>query len=201
MYSAADIDLYERCVYPVYGHLMGHTKIYNLSEMEQNNFIEEFIRIRKETDDVILKKMLFDSNWRCSLVGAWLIFSKNKGNFTNWIGQFLLQGKAGVVGYCYALNKFATLGGAQFLIDYLRKELQFDRFPQEKFQDFAYISLLNIDRKNGQNNIQEIQILWDRFVNTEYSKSGSKLIDSEKWGNVEGRSLEFEKMYNFIDNI
>jgi hypothetical protein len=200
MHSSFDNNFYEKYINPIYGHLMGHSQIFNLPQAAQDEFIKEFTRIKNEIDEENLKKMLFDVNWRCNLVSAWLIFSGNRLDFSTSVGNLLLQGKAGVVGFCYVLSKFENTESIQFLLEYLKKELQFDKFPDEKFQDIAYLALLHIDKQTGQNNINEIRGLWDRFLNAEFTR-GFKLEKSAKWGNIESQYCNFVKMYNFVDSI
>ena len=119
------MDTYDVFVGPIYGHLMSHTKIFSKPIEEQTNFKQKVVGILSNTTDIILKKLLWDSNWRYSLVGSWLIFLKDKTEFTNDIGKFLLQGKQGTVGYCYTLAKFGTTQCSEYLSNYLEKELYF----------------------------------------------------------------------------
>lgn len=195
METKQNIELYWKWVAPVYGPLCG-----NDWETEPQDWCAPFVKIKKEVDDETIAQLLWNDNWRCSLVGAWLCFSLNKTHFAQDIGECLLRGKAGVVGYCHALAKFRTPASAQFLTDYLKKELLFDGFPNEKFQDTAYLALLHTDIRLKTSHIQTIQPLWNRFISFEFGNAKKyRFADAPKWAHIEGRYAEFARFHAFME--
>lgn len=197
------MDRYKQFVAPIYGHLMSHTKIFSKTIEEQANFKEKVVEILSNTTDTILKELLWDTNWRCSLVGSWLIFLKVKTEFTNDIGKVLLQGKAGAIAYCYTLAKFRTNECSVYLTNYLDKELHFDKFPKEKFQDVALYALIYIDKKNDTNYSRQFldaNGLWTKFIEFDFG-GGFKLSDYPKWGNLDKNYEEFVCMIDFMNSI
>jgi hypothetical protein len=111
----------------------------------------------------------------------------------------LLQGKAGTVGYCYAFAKFGTANAAQYLVQYLEKEL---RRTEEAFQDTALYSLKYIDKSRGLNYAESILTsngLWDNFVRREHGIMKFKLSKYDRWNSVDKHFDNFIKMFDFID--
>ena len=196
------MDRYSEFVEPIYLQLIGQ---YILSSDidEQKHFKERVGIVLANTTDFDLQKLLCDDNWRASLVGAWLIFIKNKTEFTNEIGRFLLQGKGGTVGYCYALAKFGTKECSDCLIKYLEKELYFDKFPKETFQDIALSALLYIDKVNDTDISRQFTApegLWTKFVQFDFG-GRRKLADYPRWGDIDENFKQFELMFDFINSI
>jgi len=197
------VDTYKQFVDPIYGHLMSHTKIFSKAIEEQTNFKEKVVGILSNSTDTILKELLWDRNWRCSLVGSWLIFLNDKTEFINDIGKFLLQGKAGVIGYCYTLAKFGTNECSVYLTNYLDKELHFDKFPTEGFQDVALYALIYIDKNKGTNfskQFLDTNGLWTKFIEFDFG-GRYKLSDYPKWGNFDKNYEEFVCMIDFMNSI
>jgi len=196
-----EIELYQRYVDPVYLPLMG-TVILTQSNEEKEGFKHKFKQIVSESDDDLIKKLLRNSNWRFSLVGAWICFIKNKTEMSDEIGKMLLQGKSGTVGYCYALAKFKTNETAQYLIQYLEKELK--RVNDETFQDTALYSLKYIDKIKGTNYADLILKKdgpWDNFVNHEHGIKGFKLSQGDRWSNIDKHFNKFVQMLDFIEDL
>ncbi|KFF04884.1 DUF6000 family protein [Flavobacterium reichenbachii] len=188
-------------VNPVYGHLMTHTDIFKKPDQEQNDFKQKFTEIAADASDDIIKKLLWNDNWRFSMVGSWLIFAKNKTEFITEIGTLLLSGKAGTIGYCYTLAKFATPKCSEYLAGYLEKELRFEKIPTEKFQDTAIYALVYIDKKNKTNFSKpflEPSGLWTKFIEFEFR---GKLKDSSKWGDFEANYKNFVSMFEFMNSL
>src|SRR5262245_62039603 len=117
-------EIFKKYVDPVYLSLMGTVMLIEPAE-EREKFKQKMAAILADADltDDMLKLLLWSSDWRYSLVGAWLIFIKNKTAFTDDIGKFLLQHKGGVIGYCFALAKFGTSACVDYLVCYLEKDL------------------------------------------------------------------------------
>lgn len=188
-------------VEPIYGHLMTHTHIFQKPTEEQLEFKQKLIDIVEITTDDILRKLLGNINWRFSLVGSWLVFIKNKTEFTNEIGEFLISGKAGTIGYCYCLAKFGSKECSEYLTKYLEEELQFEKFPVEKFQDIAIYALIFIDKKNKTNFSEKFlkpSGLWTKFIDFEFR---GKLKNSSRWREFEINYNNFVNMFNFMNHI
>jgi hypothetical protein len=197
-------DIFKKYVDPVYGPLMGNAMEFQPVE-EQLIFKQKMAEIVTDqvlTDDM-LKLLLWNSNWRCSLVGAWLIFIKNKTAFTDDICKFLLQSRGGVIGYCFALAKFGTLTCSENLVSYLEKELHFDKFPTERFQDTAMYALVYLDNKNAttfSKQFLEPNGLWTKFIECKYLKE-HQLKDSVRWGQFDENYKSFVSMFDFMNTL
>lgn len=186
----------------VYGPLISYS-FSSMTEKEINNFKIAFKKLINSKETEFIRRLIFDSNWRTSMVGGWLAFKKNSIELTDDIGKALQIGKAGVTGYCFALAKFGTAPAAKYLIDYLDKELVFDKFPQEKFQDLALNALMYIDE--SQNTIYTKEVLkggglWDNFINFEQLPNRA-LSNFDRWGNMTKNYSRFKLGYEFIEQI
>lgn len=111
------MSLKESTILNLYGHLMFHSKIYEKEIEEQSIFKNDFIKLRDSLTQTELKELLWNSNWRYSLVGAWVVFSLNKVEFKEDIGKFLNQGKGGIIGYLFVLAKFGDEVSANYIIE------------------------------------------------------------------------------------
>jgi len=196
-------NTFKKYVEPIYGHLMTRTMIFQQPIDVQLEFKQKVVEALADVTDDILKKLLWDSNWRFSLVGSWLIFIKNKTEFIDDICKFLLQGKAGTIGYCFTLAKFGTLQCSEYLTSYLKKELFFDKSPIERFQDTAIYSLVYIDNKNKTSfskQFLEPSGLWTQFIEYEFLKN-KRLKDSSRWGSFDENYQNFVCMLDFMNTI
>nr|MBU3857803.1 hypothetical protein [Flavobacterium sp. MC2016-06] len=182
---------------------MTHTKIFDQPIEEQIVFKQNLIRIAKNVSNDTINELLININWRNSLVGAWLAFVNNQSDLLNSIGELLLKGKAGTVGYCYALAKFHTVESSYYLLTYLERELYFEKFPNERFQDIALYALMYIDKQNKTefaNELLKPNGLWNKFVDYEFMTS-FKLSNSNRWNNILDHYNDFEKMLEFINAV
>ncbi len=182
---------------------MCHTAIFQLPIEEQLKFKNKLEEVLTKTNDDILNNLLWDNNWRCSLVGSWLIFLKNRTQFINDIGKLLIQNRSGTIGYCYALAKFGTKECSQYLTEYLNSELRFEKFPNERFQDIALFAIIYIDNKNKTDfskQFKEPNGLWTKFVEFEFMNK-FKLEDSKRWGNVDEKYNDFASMLEFMNKL
>ena len=198
-----EIEIYKKYVDPIYGHLTSRSEIYQQPTEVQLDFKNKVNNILNESTDHIIKTLIQDSNWRCSLVGSWLTFLKNKTEFTDDIGKFLIQGKNGTIGYCFTLAKFGTLKCSEFLTSYLIKKLQFEKYPYEEFQDTAIYALTYIDNKNHTKfakQFLEPDGLWTKFIEFEY-RTYRKMKDHSKWGVFDRNYQNFVCMMDFMNKI
>lgn len=194
---------FTQMVQPVYGHLTCHTRIFEHAPEVQWRFQEELRHILHSATDHTIHTLLYDQNWRTSLVAAWILFLKNNHTYVADIGNLLLQGKAGTIGYCYALAKFGTPECRDYLIRYLKKELLFDRFPTERFQDTALYALMYTDRTHGTDfsgTFLKPDGLWVKFTESECFRN-TKLADSPRWGNTAAGYTDFVRMFDFMNTI
>jgi hypothetical protein len=192
-----EIELYQRYVEPIYLPLMGEV-ILTEPKDKREIFLKEFHKVVAEMDDHLIKLLLRNSNWRFSLVGAWMCFAKNKIEFTDEIGKMLLQRKGGTVGYCYSLAKFGNPAAIFYLRQYLEEELN---RKDESFQDTALYSLKYIDKTKDKNYATAILTsngLWDKFVNYEYGVTKFKLSLGDRWNNIDKHFHQYVKMFDFI---
>lgn len=198
------LEFFAEFVTPVYGPLTGAAQIYLAEEAEQSAFKHALKPVLDKSTPKIMKELLWDSNWRASLVGAWLIFLKNDMDFIDDIGKFLLQRKGGTVGYCHAFAKFATNQCGGYLIQYLNQQLPFEKYPEEKyFPDQALYALMYIDSVNGTDHAQQfIQEggLWHKLINAQIG-TYRPLKEYEHWGNLEQNYQNFVAMQIFMRNI
>lgn len=186
----------------IYGALMSGNIVTDIySEEERLLKTQSIQKMVYEGTDELIEQLLAIENWRARLVGGCLIGFKNRKKYKHQIGERLLKGCGGVTGYCYSLGRFADKESVNYLTKYLNKSLQFDRFPDEKFQDWAFIALRWIDKINGttiSNDYLKEDGLWNKFVNFEFkTKKTWKLSDSKKWGDLESRDNDFERIMNY----
>ena len=170
---------------------------------KQLNFKQKIAEIATDATDDVLKQLLWDRDWRFSFVGAWLIFIKNKIEFTDDICKLLLQGDWGTMSYCFALAKFGTLKCSEHLCRYLEEELPFDKLPNEGFQDTALYALSYIDNQNKTDfsrQFLEPGGLWTKFVEFKcrvYQKSEGHI-----WGRpFDENYKKFVRMLDFMNTI
>lgn len=194
------MNLKESNIWNLYGHLMFHSEIHESETEEQTIFKNDFIKLRDSLTQIEVKELLNDSNWRYSLVGAWIVFSLNKEEFKDDIGKFLNQGKAGVIGYLFVLAKFGDEISANYIIEYLIKELTFKTFPEQRFQDTAYVALLFIDELNNKKYHDKIQDLWTIFISTPYFRNKT-FAETELFGNINNRLERFKKIYKYMNEL
>lgn len=194
------LEFFAEFVTPVYGPLMHSAE----EHVEDETFKANLKSILEKSTPKIMKELLWDSNWRASLVGAWLIFLKNDMDFIDDIGKFLLQRKGGTIGYCHAFAKFATNQCGVYLIQYLNQQLPFEKYPEEKFfPDQALYALMYIDSVNGTNHAQQfIQEggLWHKLINTQIG-TYPPLKEYEHWGNLEKSYQNFVAKQNLMNNL
>lgn len=200
--SSNYIAHFENYIAPVYLNLVNPALLQQAGVDEQNAFKNLFMQKLAQADDAIIKDLLWDSNWRGSLTGAWFVFAGNKSEFIDDIGKFLLQGKNAEVGYCYALAKFGTPQAAKYLSDYLFRTLQFTNFPNERFQDLALHALLYIDKIQNTNYAADIIKSggpWDTFVNFQFHNF--KLADYQRWKDEAEGARKFSTTLLFMDSL
>ena len=183
----------------VYGALInGNIATNTLAEDEKLIKVQSIQKMVDEGTDELIEKLMVIENWRARLIAGCLIGFKNKKKYLPQIGERLMKGCGGVTGYCYTLGRFANDESVSYLTNYLNKYLEFEKTPEEKFQDWAFLSLRWIDKVNGTtiaNNYLEENGLWNRFINFEFkSKKSWKLSDFRKWGDLKSRDNKFEKM-------
>lgn len=194
-------DINKKYVEPIIESLITGTAFKPVEK--QLNFKQKIAEIATDTTDDVLKQLLWDNDWRFGLVGAWLIFIKNKIEFTDDICKLLLQGKYAITGHCYALAKFGTLKCSEHLCRYLEEELPFDRIPSEGYQDTAIYALLYIDNKNktafsGQ--FLEPGGLWTKFV--EFKCRVHQKVQGHKWGRPFNENYkDFVRELDFMNTI
>lgn len=190
--------LFREYVQPIYLSLVGPKDIYDEPVEVQEEFKQKLFYILDRAGDAVVTRLLQDLNWRSALVGGWLVFFQNRIAFIDTIGRDLVKGRGGVIGYCYALAKLGTTSCSEYLVSYLDKQLYFEKFPRETFQDTAMYALVYIDNKN--NTIYSRRFLaangsYTRFIEFKYL-GGKGLNSSSRWGDFEGnykgfvRSLE-----------
>lgn len=197
-----DLELFSKFVSPIYLFLLGTTNFNELNAAELSAFEKDFRRIVSESNDIVIKQLIWDSNWRASLTGAWLAFALNKTEFTDDIGHFLLQGNGGVIGYCYALAKFRTDECSNIIVSYLQQELVFEKYPKEGFQDTALCALLYLDRVNSTKYAQEILKsggLYDLFINADWH--GFKLSNYARWADITPAFKRFENTFDYFTSL
>ena len=195
-------DIVVRFVNPVYGCLMGNIDIWNLPEPEKGKFIADFGNTCSIATDDVINSLLVHENWRASLVGAWVAFANNRYELRNKISELLTRGRAGMVGYCYALAKMGGAEESEVITQYLEKELSFDRLPVERFQKVAVCALLYLDKTNGTEYAKSILKNggpYERFISLEFLP-GKSFSNDERWRNIEIPFEHFCRTFDFINN-
>ena len=189
----------------IYGSLMnGNIAINSRLEENRENATLQIQNLIKIASDELINQFLEIENWRSATIAGCLIGFKNRQKYIPQIGQRLVNQCGGVTGYCYALAKFSNEDSSKYLIQYLDKHLTYDKYPEEKFQDWAFSALRWIDKLNNSNLSNKYTNpdgLWNRFVNFEFkTKRVWKLSDSVRWGDLESADQRFEKMMNYYNN-
>jgi hypothetical protein len=203
MNKLTDNEVYAKFVPRVYGLLMANIKIYDLPPIQEEQFKNDFRSIVSRANDIIIRQLLQHQDWRASLTGAWLAFALDRKELTNEIGYFLIRGKAGTVGYCYALAKFGTEESSKIITSYLCKHLTFTKVPEERLQDRAIPALMYLDKINSTYYADEILKPggpYDIFINTEFYR-GLKLSQGERWSDIDGNYLHFCRTFDFVQSI
>ena len=198
----SDIELMTGFVNPVYMFLMRPENLGNIRTVAEEKFIADFKSIIQRSNDDIIKQLIWDSNWRASLTGAWIAFAKNKKEFIDDIGYFMLQGKGGV-GYCYALAKFGGKESSEIINSYLNKDLEIQKFPKEGFQREAICALLYLDKANSTNyctDILKADGTYQQFIKFEYMK-GHKLANDASWQDLSGYIENFNYAFDLFSSL
>ena len=184
----------------IYGSLMnGNIAINSEFEKKKENATLQIQNLIAIASDELIDQFLEIKNWRSATIGGCLIGFKNRTKYIPQIGKRLVNQCGGVTGHCYALAKFSDEQSIGYLMQYLDKYLEFDKFPDEKFQDWVFSALRWTDKVNKTNKSTQYlgkNGLWSRFVNAEYFK-GRKLSEHEKWGDLEATDLKFETIMNY----
>jgi hypothetical protein len=125
-----------------------------------NSTIKAFADISKEVSIDIVSQLLGDFNWRTRITGSYFAAVKNYMELEDIIGRHLLKSEVSYagLGYCLALDTFATDNSKSYLKKYLdyyldRKDLYFD-------QAQAYCAFEYLD-KNAANQLKH---KWDLFT-------------------------------------
>lgn len=82
----------------------------------------------------------------------------------------------------------------------MRKELTFKTFPEQRFQDTAYVALLFIDEVNNKNYYNEIQDLWSIFISTPFFRNKT-FAETELFGNINNGLERFRKIYKYMHEL
>lgn len=184
----------------IYGSLMkGNIATNSGFKQKKENANIQIQNLIKIASDDLIDQFLEIKNWRSATIAGCLIGFKNRTKFISQIGKRLVNQCGGVTGHCYALAKFSDEHSISYLMQYLDEYLIFDKFPEEKFQDWAFNALRWTDRKNKTNKSNKYlgkDGLWTKFVNTEYF-NGRKLSDSKRWGDLNSSDLRFELIMNY----
>ena len=146
----------------------------------------------------LIDALLEIQNWRAKTIAGCLIGFKNQPQYVPQIGELFLNQCGGVTGYTYTFAKFANEESINFLQSYLNRYLKFEKFPEEKFQDWAFSALRWIDKTQNTHYGDEYlgtNGLWTSFIDFKIIKR--KLSDFERWGNLEAADIRFKKMMNF----
>ena len=140
-----DEDFYEKFVEPFYA-----VRIINLPD-----FKKDYIKIKKEVNSEIVKRIIGENNWREKIVGAFFCAIENLTEFEDIIGisflksEFVYQGK----GFALALASFSSEKSINYLKKYLdyyltRQDLEYD-------QNYAMSALKWIDEKTKSEHTEE----------------------------------------------
>lgn len=186
----------------IYGSLMKGNIALNKGFVERqtqnNRVIQQMIL---DSNDEFIDRLFESNNWRGAIIAGCLIGFKNKKNYISLIGERLLIQCGGATAYCYALAKFSNPDSVNYLTRYLDKYLKFEKYPEEKFQDWAFSALRWIDKENKSNfssQYLEENGLWNKFVNFEFkTKTPWKLSEFKRWGNLNSADLRFELMMKY----
>lgn len=108
---------------------------FNLNKNDEE-WINQIVRVKDEISDEIILKNLGDFNWRSRYTGAFFAAIKNKQEFTEIIGNHLVKSEVCFAGRQYAVTlvSFNSTQSVEYLnkyLDYylLQLDLQFDQIP------------------------------------------------------------------------
>ena len=119
------------------------------------NIVKDYIKIKKEVNSEIVKRIIGENNWREKIVGAFFCAIENLTEFEDIIGisflksEFVYQGK----GFALALASFSSEKSINYLKKYLdyyltRQDLEYD-------QNYAMSALKWIDEKTKSEHTEE----------------------------------------------
>ncbi|MDP8171245.1 DUF6000 family protein [Pasteurella skyensis] len=163
-----DEDFYDKFVMPFY--------CVTISKMP--TFKEDYLKIKKEVNSEIVKKIIGEYGWRDRIVGAYFCAIENLIEFEDIIGLHLLKSEFVYSGrgYALALANFGTKKS----ISYLKKYLDYYLTRKDLFYDQHYVicALKWIDNKTnsshskefmeryqewGQNSIRDLEDYYKEF--------------------------------------
>jgi|SRR5579871_4896910 len=153
-------------VRPFYREFLHGNFLFLKDEDHRNGFVQ-FVQQALAALEAVTVDRLMRLAWREQLAGSWFTGLKGWTQFTQQIGDLLLESRACYAGqgYCFALARFANEDSIEYLKSYLdtylpQKECYYD-------QNWALSALLWLDKARM---TQEAKIylqsggLWERFV-------------------------------------
>ena len=152
-------------VRPHYMKLL-HGNFLTLEERELSEFVYS---VRKALDEIEPNQVerLLRIAWREQLTAAWFAGFKNWSQFTDRIGDLLIQSLTCYAGqgYCFALACFANADSINYLTRYLDEYLP--QPDKQNDQPWAMAALIWIDGVNGGDHSSKYlgpNGLWDHFI-------------------------------------
>ena len=167
-----------------------HGNFLTLEERELSEFVNS---ARKALDEIKPDQVerLLRIAWREQLTAAWFAGFKNWSQFTDRIGDLLIQSLTCYAGqgYCFALACFANADSINYLIRYLDEYLP--QLDKDYDQPWAMAALIWIDRVTGGDHSSKylgLNGLWENFI-ADKATNGA-------WG-LQQHNLHFENIMSF----
>ena len=149
----------EGWVAPIYLQIL-HANHLSLQGTDREAFRADARRAVAEADEMGLRLLLWDGNWRPRLVAAWLAGITRERRLEPLVAELLLESAVSFAGqgYCFALARFATPTAALALERYLARWLP--RTDCDYDQEWALAALATIDEPRTQAQLDP----WTRFA-------------------------------------